>query len=121
MNTSKLKTKKEQRKAFVLLKRLCRAHAKLPSSYVIEDGIKTEGSHAYAFGGAADVWKGQYNGKLVAIKSLRICWSQGEMGGDLVKGGKNIDPEMRKSKQVQSPLTLVFQVSKTDRVIEILS
>lgn len=100
VTSSKLKTKKDQRKAFVLLKRLCRAHAKLPSSYVIEEGIETEGSHAHAFGGAADVWKGRYDGKLVAIKSLRICWPQGEMNGDVVIGGRRIDPEMRRLKQV---------------------
>ena len=106
VNSSKLKTKKDQRKAFVLLKRLCRAHARLPSSYVIEEGIETEGSRAYAFGGAADVWMGRYDGKLVAIKSLRICWPQGDMSNDVVIGGGRIDPEMRRLKQVRLPFTL---------------
>lgn len=108
VNGSKLKTKKDQRKAFVLLKRLCRAHAKLPSSYVIKEGIKPEGTRAYAFGGAADVWKGRHDGNLVAIKSLRICWSQGETDDDVVKGNKRMDPEMRRLKQVRFSLTYLF-------------
>lgn len=108
MNSSKLKTKKDRRKAFVLLKRMCRTHAKLPSTYVIEEGIKAEGSHPYAFGGAADVWKGRHDGKLVAIKSLRICWSQGEMGDGVGIGGRKVDLEMRRLKQVRLPLTLLL-------------
>ena len=75
---------------------------------MIEEGIETKGSPTYAFGGAANVWKGRYDGKFVAIKSLRICWSQGEMGDDVVKGGKKVDLEMRRLKQVRFPLTLVF-------------
>ena len=101
MVSSKLKTKREQRKTFVLLKRMCRAHARLPSSYVIEDGIIAEGSRACALGGAADVWKGRYNGKLVAIKSLRICWQQGEVESDTGTGDKKVDREMRRLKQVR--------------------
>ena len=72
---------------------------------MIEEGIKIEGSHAYALGGAADVWKGRYNGNLVAIKSLRIRWSQGEMNDDAVNGSRRVDPKMRKLKQVRLPLT----------------
>ena len=103
--SSKLETKREQRKSFVLLKRMCRAHSKLPSSYVIEDGIVTEGSRACAFGGVADVWKGRYNGKLVAIKALRIRWSQVEE--DAGQGGKWVDQGMRRLKQVR-PLIAPF-------------
>ena len=97
MTSSKLKTKREQRKTFVLLKRMCRAHARLPSSYVIEYGIELEGSRPCALGGAADVWKGRYDGKLVAIKSLRICWQQGEVEDDAGR----VDREMRRLKQVR--------------------
>ena len=100
MTSSKLKTKREQRKSFVLLKSMSRAHARLPSSYVIEDGIEAEGSRACALGGAADVWKGRYDGKLVAIKSLRICWQQGDVEDDTGKGDKKVDREMRRLKQV---------------------
>ena len=99
MASSKLKTKRERRKTFVLLKRMCRAHARLPSSYVIKDGIKAEGSRACALGGAADVWKGHYGGKLVAIKSLRISWPQGWVEEDAGKGD-TVDREMRRLKQV---------------------
>jgi len=80
---------------------MCRAYARLPSSYVIEDGIEPEGSRACAFGGAADVWKGRYDGKLVAIKSLRICWHQGEVESDTEMGNKKVDWEMRRLKQVR--------------------
>lgn len=99
--SSKLKTGRERRKSFVLLKRMCRAHAKLPSSYMIEDGIETEGSHPCAFGGAADVWKGRYDGRLVAIKSLRIYWPQREVEHGTGKGDKKVDQEIRRLKQVR--------------------
>ena len=99
VTSSKLKTKREQRKAFVLLKRMCRAHANLPSSYVIEGGIEREGSHACAGGGAADVWKGRYYGKLIAIKSLRIYRPQGETE-DGVGNGDKVDRDMRRLMQV---------------------
>ena len=100
--SSEGKMTKEQRKLFVLLKRMCRAHTKLPSSYVIEEGIETEGSHARAFGGAADVWKGRYNGEPVAIKSLRICLPQDDVEDDA--GDKKVDREMWRLKQVRSLL-----------------
>ena len=121
MASSKLKTKREQRKAFVLLKRMCRAHAKLPSSYVIESGIEREGSHACALGGAADVWKGRYYGKLVAIKSLRICRPQGETEEDAGKDDKKVDKDMRRLMQVRSLKSLLPVTGKVDeRPIEIL-
>ena len=101
MVSSKFETKREQRKSFVLLKRMCRAHSRLPSSYVIEDGIVTEGSRACAFGGVADVWKGRYDGRLVAIKVLRIRWSQGDGEEDAGQGGKWVDQGMRRLKQVR--------------------
>ena len=107
MASSKLKTRRERRKTFVLLKRMSRAHAKLPSSYVIEDGIKAEEPRACALGGAADVWKGHYDGKLVAIKSLRICWSQGEVDNDTGNGDKRVDREMRRLKQVRWAVSLL--------------
>jgi len=91
---------------------MCRAHAKLPSSYVIEGGIEREGSHACALGGAADVWKGRYYGKLVAIKSLRICRPQGEAEDDAGKGDKKVDKDMRRLMQVQ---LLISLLSKSGR------
>jgi len=122
MTSSKLETKREQRKAFVLLKRMCRAHAKLPSSYVIEGGIEREGSHACALGGAADVWKGRYDGKLVAIKSLRICWPQPEAGDDAGNSDKKVGREMRRLMQVRLLIPLLFKTRKVDKhATEILS
>ena len=109
MSSSKLKSKRERRKAFVLLKRMCRAHAKLPSSYVIEGGLEREGSHACALGGAADVWKGRYCGKLVAIKSLRICCPQGNGEGNAGNGIRNVDQGVRRLKQVRSLIPLLSQ------------
>lgn len=113
MTSSKLETKREQRKAFVLLKRMCRAHTKLPSSYVIGGGIECEGSRACALGGAADVWKGRYDGKPVAIKSLRICWPQPETEDDTGKGGKKVGREMRRLMQVR---LLIPPLSKARKV-----
>ena len=74
---------------------------------MIEEGIETEGSHACAFGGAADVWKGRHNGKPVAIKSLRICWPQGKVE-DAGEGGKKVDREMQRLKQVRLLIPLSF-------------
>ena len=71
---------------------------------MVEEGIETEGSRACAFGGAADVWKGWYNGTPVAIKSLRICWPQGTAG----EGAKGVDRGTLKSKQVRLLTPLVF-------------
>ena len=84
----------------------------LPSSYVIEGGIEREGSHACALGGAADVWMGRYYGKLVAIKSLRICRPQGEMEGDAGNGDKKVDKDMRRLMQVCSALSILFQTGR---------
>jgi len=122
VTSSKLRTKREQRKAFVLLKRMCRVYARLPSSYVIEGGIECEGSLACAAGGAADVWKGRYNGKLVAIKSLRICWPQGEAENYAGKSNLRVDRGVRKLKQVRLLIPLLSQTQKVDEHgIEILS
>jgi len=88
---------------------MCRAHAKLPSSYVIEGGIEREGSHACALGGAADVWKGRYYGKLVAIKSLRICRPQGETENGVGNGDKKVDKDMRRVMQVRLLILLLSE------------
>ena len=74
---------------------------------MIEDGIEAEGSHPCAFGGAADVWKGRYDGRLVAIKSLRICWPQREVEHSTGKGDKKVDQEIRRLKQVRLLLPLL--------------
>ena len=80
---------------------MCQAHAKLPSSYVIGEGIEAEGSRPRAFGGAADVWKGRHNGKPVAIKSLRIYWPQGNVENEAREDDNNVDWELRRLKQVR--------------------
>lgn len=117
MTSSRLKSKREQRKAFVLLKRMCRAHARLPSSYVIEGGIECEGSHACALGGAADVWKGRYCGKLVAIKSLRICRPQGGTEDGVGNGDKKVDKDMRRLMQVRLLMLLLSKTRKVDECV----
>ena len=69
----------------------------LPSSYVIEDGIIIDGSRAHALSNTADVWKGHYNGKPVAIKSLRVYGSRNNAG----EGDREIDRKMLRLKQVR--------------------
>ena len=79
------------------------------------------GSRAAALGGAADVWKGRYESKLVAIKSLRIRWSQTEAEDDAGKGIKKVDREMQRLKQVRLLIPLLSQTRGIDeRATEIL-
>jgi hypothetical protein len=52
--------------------KLCAAHGMLPSSYILTDGLEVIGDKAYKFGGFADIWKGRFEGRNVAIKALRV-------------------------------------------------
>jgi hypothetical protein len=64
-------------KFFRALRKICGTKELLPSSHVLSNGLKRNGSSPSAFGGSADVWEGTYGDQKVAIKSFRIT----EMGG----------------------------------------
>jgi len=44
----------------------------LPSSHMLSNGLDKSGNTPVASGGFADVWKGSYYDRIVAIKALRI-------------------------------------------------
>lgn len=52
------------------LRQLCACQETLPSSCVLQIEFKTSDPH-HAAGGFADVWRGVYQGKEVAFKSIR--------------------------------------------------
>lgn len=61
------------RKRFsMMLRKICREHRCLPSSYTITDDVRWIGEIPCGGGGNADVWRGVYQGSRVAIKVLRV-------------------------------------------------
>jgi len=56
----------------MMLRKMCREHRLLPSSYAITDELWRVGEIPYGRGGYADVWRGVYRGFEVAIKVLRV-------------------------------------------------
>jgi len=56
----------------MILRKMCREHKRLPSSYVITDNLNRIGEYPYGGGGSADVWRGVYRDAMVAIKVVRI-------------------------------------------------
>ena len=54
------------------LRQLCASQETLPKSCVLPIEFKPSEPH-HAAGGFADVWKGTYNRRTVAFKSLRGC------------------------------------------------
>ena len=57
---------------FVVLRKMCREHKSLPSSYVITGELKKIGELPFGGGGYASVWCGVYRGSKVAIKVLHV-------------------------------------------------
>ena len=55
-----------------MLRKMCREHKLLPSSYITTDEVKTIGESPSGRGGNADVWRGVYLGSKVAVKVLRV-------------------------------------------------
>lgn len=45
---------------------------RLPASIVLSAGLEKRGEIAVATGGFTDIWRGEYRGKQVSIKALRI-------------------------------------------------
>ena len=56
----------------MVLRKMCREHKSLPSSYAITNELKRTGELPLGSGGNADVWCGLYRGSKVAIKVLRV-------------------------------------------------
>lgn len=54
------------------LRAICGTHATLPSSHIISGALTRIGVSAIAYGGFADVWHGEYAGRKVCIKALRV-------------------------------------------------
>lgn len=97
MTTSKLE-EKERGKAFIILKRMCTAYGRCPSSFEIKDGIELEGSQStpYAWGAYGDVYKARYDGRFVAVKAMRSLQQQGD-----------VNRKINKSQRVRSPYFVV--------------
>jgi len=55
-----------------MLRRLSGRFKKLPQSYLIEEGLSTEGDIAFSTRGFTTLWMGRLNGSRVAIKMLRF-------------------------------------------------
>jgi len=56
----------------MVLRKMCREHKLLPTSYTIASGLKRVGELPSVGGGNADVWRGVYHSSKVAIKVLRV-------------------------------------------------
>jgi len=60
------------RKGLRALRKICGQTRLLPTTHMLADGLEKSGDMPAASGGFADVWRGTYNGRQVAIKALRI-------------------------------------------------
>jgi len=58
--------------AFGILRRLCGRFRRLPRSYLIEEGLSTEGEIPFSTRGFTTLWKGRWSDGRVAIKMLRL-------------------------------------------------
>jgi serine/threonine protein kinase len=73
----------------------------LPTSHILAEGIETIGNKPYNSGGFADVWRGRFKGRDVAIKVLKIYATSSE---DLVKVNK-----VGYTSALESDIVSVFQ------------
>ena len=64
----------------MMLRKMCREHKSLPSSYAITNELERIGELPSGSGGNADVWSGLYQGSKVAIKVLRV-YSRVDLSG----------------------------------------
>jgi len=58
--------------AFVILRGLCSAFGRLPRSCLTGDGLGTQEGIPFATHGYADLWKLEWGGRRVAVKTLRF-------------------------------------------------
>ena len=61
-----------QKRVFMVFRKMCLVHGRLPHSYTTTDELRRVGEHPCGRGGNADVWRGTYQGYEVAIKVLRV-------------------------------------------------
>ena len=54
-----------------LLSKICKAHRIMPSSYILQEGL-IHVRRVYRDGGSANVWDGEYLGRPVAVKCLKV-------------------------------------------------
>ena len=66
-----LGTPKGKGERIIELRRLCGKHRIVPASYKLE-GVEKEGEFAQRNSTVAGVWRGRYDGKVVALKVLRV-------------------------------------------------
>jgi len=58
-------------KYIIKLRRLCGHHRTIPTPYTLEDVTK-EGDHPQYVSNVAEIWKGRYKDKVVALKILKV-------------------------------------------------
>lgn len=58
-------------KTIIELRRLCGRYSTVPSSYKLESAVK-DGDRAQRISKVTEIWKGRYNGEVVALKVLRV-------------------------------------------------
>jgi hypothetical protein len=76
-------------KCLLMLRHLCGTTGVLPVSCSIQEGLQFVGDDALMSGGFADIWKGVYHGKTVAIKVIRHY-----MQADVAKTQKVVEPSV---------------------------
>ena len=66
----------EKQAFFCTLRRLAGKHGRLPDSMVITDGLDIPNSgQPFAWSVFADIKRGKYGGHAVAVKTMRVGWS----------------------------------------------
>ena len=65
--------KRRRKKCLKYLRKLCGTFGILPSSFILEPTFNERGVEPFATGGFSHVYKATYNGRTVAIKTLRIA------------------------------------------------
>jgi len=61
-----------QKRSSMVLRKMCRKHGLLPSSWTIQGGLRRIDERPCGKGATADVWFGVYMGSKVAVKVLRV-------------------------------------------------
>ncbi|TFK43201.1 kinase-like domain-containing protein [Crucibulum laeve] len=103
LDRNKLQDVELQRIAQRLVMKLCEKANTLPSSLVIE-GVELRERDAIYGGGFADIYRGSYQGKDVALKRMRIF----QRGQDRQKMHKNLCREALIWQRLQHPHVLPF-------------
>jgi hypothetical protein len=54
------------------MRKLCEECGTLPTSHILTDSLEMIGDKPHRLGGIADVWRGRFKGRDVAVKALRV-------------------------------------------------